>query len=245
LGLVMAEGMPVQSLRQVLDSVRQTAGEARVQVVAGDTKVVPDAGRLGLCINTTGIGVKVCGRRFRLEDARSGDAVIVTGNLGNHEIAVLSVREGLGFEHRVRSDTLPLAGLILPLLAKHDGIHALRDPTRGGLAGVLLDLADASDRDVFVDINALPVQLEVAAACEMLGLEPFDLVNEGKMVLVVSAPQAAAVLEGLQAHEAGREATIVGHLLRKSERSPRVVLAQQGLERVLVRREGAPYPRLC
>jgi hydrogenase expression/formation protein HypE len=140
---------------------------------------------------------------------------------------------------------MPLAGLVLPLLSRHKGIRSLRDPTRGGLAGVLLDLADASGSDIMLNMQALPLRREVVAACEMLGLEPLDLVNEGKMVMVVCAHEADAVLKDLQAHEAGQQAAIIGHLQRKMRNKPQVVLLQQDSERILIRREGSPMPRLC
>ena len=245
LGLVVAEGFPMEDLYQVLDSIASTAKEADVRVVAGDTKVAGSTSDLGICLHTSGIG-SALEKRYGLADASQGDVVIVTGYIGDHGFAVLSQREGLGFERRIGSDVAPLGNLILPLLGFNDGIHALRDPTRGGLLGVLHDIVDVTGCNLRLDVDRVPVRHEVRMGCDMLGLDPLDLVNEGKMVLVVQSNKAASVLAQLRQHPLGRQATVVGFLGRGSTYAGQVIsVSNDGCERVMVRSEGLPIPRLC
>ena len=246
LGLVVCEGFPLATLRQILTSMAETASSCQIEVVGGDTKVL-ERDKLGICLNTSGIGVPVrAGYRYRLADARIGDKIIVTGTIGNHALAVLSEREGLGLERRIRSDCTPLSDLILPVLRRLDGVHALRDPTRGGLAGVLHDLAEATGVDVFIETTKLPVEREVKFACEMLGLDPLDLINEGKMVVVVSPDQTADALAILRDHPLGQQAAVIGELHPRKTQTPRVNLIRaDGTAGLVERKEGLPLPRLC
>lgn len=244
--LIMCEGFPLSTLRHILDSAQRTAQSAGVQIVAGDTKVLGKGASAGICINTTGLGLPVRpGRDYAVCNARAGDRVIVTGSIGDHGLAVLSLREGLGFEQRVQTDCAPLHELMIPLLDAYDGIHCLRDPTRGGLSGVLIDIAESSGVDVLVEQDAIPIKREVCFGCEMLGLDPLHLVNEGKMVIVVEPEQASAVLSRLRQHPLGEESTVIG-TARKTLSSPgRLILRNGHVERVVVRPEGQALPRLC
>ena len=246
LGLVVVEGFPSVQLGRFLDSIQVTAENAGVEVIAGDTKVIGRSAGFGICINTTGLGTPVRpGRRYRLADACGGDRILVTGTVGEHALAILSVREGLGFEQRLQSDCAPLHDLILPLLRQSDAVHSLRDPTRSGLAGVLHDLAEATRAEVRLEAARIPVRSEVRFGCEMLGLDPLRLANEGKMVLVVAPDQVDSVLAILRGHPLGREATEIGEISPTQITTGQVLLVEDGGLRILDRTEGQPLPRLC
>ena len=246
-GLVMAEGTSWIEVRTTLDSAAAAAREAGVTIVAGDTKVVQESRALRLCINTTGIGTLVhAGRSYALRNAQPGDAIILTGTIGDHSLAVLSVREGLGFESRVQSDCAPLASMILPLLERHAEVRALRDVTRGGLRGVLCDLADNACVDLEIDLDAVPIQDEVRAGCAMLGLDPIDMVNEGKMIVVVEASRLDDVLKSLRGHRQGRASAVIGQVNERVDEWPLVRAHHFGVSPVILTRfEGQPIPRLC
>lgn len=244
LGLTMSEGIPLCTVRTVLDSVARVARHVGVQIVAGDTKVLDRSAR-ALLLHATGIGVPVVrGRDFALRNARSGDAIVVTGTIGDHELAVLSQREGLGFEQRVESDASPLHDLILPLLPKFEGIRCLRDPTRGGVTAAMCDLAESAGAAVMVDRASVPVTTEVRAACEMLGLDYLDMVNEGKMLIVVDDAEAEVLVDRLRSHHLGRDSAIIGRVV-EADTSGRVVLSEGDAHRVITRPEGSAIPRLC
>jgi hydrogenase expression/formation protein HypE len=246
LSLILVEGFPIEQLERILDSAQQTARPVGVQIVAGDTKVLDRQAGSGIFINTTGLGLPIKpGKTFAVSNARAGDRIIVTGSVGDHGLAVLSAREGLGFEQRIRSDCAPLHELLVPLIDEFDGIRALRDPTRGGLVGVLIDIAESSSVDVFVERAAIPVKREVHSACEMLGLDPLSLVNEGKMVLVVDPEQADGVLARLRRHPLGYESAAVGTARVKRASTGRLFISQGGTNRMVPRPEGQPLPRLC
>jgi hydrogenase expression/formation protein HypE len=243
LSLVMAEGLSFETLATILDSAAAAARAAGALVVAGDTKVVP-RGSVELVINTTALGIQVAASARRGPAFVSpGDAVMVTGTVGDHAIAVLSAREGLGFEQRVSSDCAALDDLILPLLADGLPIRCLRDPTRGGLLGAVIDIAEASGCEIRLDTARVPVDRHVAMACEMLGLDPLQLVNEGKMVLVVDPSSADLVLARLRAHPRGQRSEVVGAV--HAARSAQVVLDEPTGARIAVRPWAAGVPRLC
>jgi hydrogenase expression/formation protein HypE len=244
--LILAEGFPLSMLRRILDSVRQTAQSAGIQIVAGDTKVLGKQANVGICINTTGLGLPIrLGKDYAVSNACAGDNIIITGSVGDHGFAVLSAREGLGFEQRIQSDCALLHELMIPLLNTFDGIHSLRDPTRGGLIGVLIDIAESSAVDVFVDEGAIPVKKEVHFGCEMLGLDPLNLVNEGKMVIVVAPGQTNEVIGQLRQHPLGDESAVIGTVQPALSSPGRLILRKDQVERVVVRPEGQALPRLC
>jgi hydrogenase expression/formation protein HypE len=243
-GFILEEGLPLDDLGRIVTAFGAAAQTARVQVIAADTKVVNRGHGDGVYINTTGIGLIPDGVHIAASRARPGDAVLVSGTLGDHGIAILSVREGLGFEGAIHSDTAPLHGLVAALLDVTKDIHALRDATRGGLSAVLNELAAASGVGIEFDESRVPVQPAVRAACDMLGLDPFYVANEGKLVAVVPAQHAEAALAAMQAHPLGRQAAIIGHVV---EAHPRIVLARTGIgaTRVVDQPAGELLPRIC
>ncbi len=255
-GFILEEGLPMETLGQIATSVAAACREAGVQLVAGDTKVVNKGHGDGLYLNTSGIGVIAPGVDIAPNRAQPGDAVIVSGTMGDHGMAVMSVREGLEFETIIESDTAPLNGLVQAMLAaapgdehaggEHTGspIHCLRDATRGGLAAVLNELAAASGAGIEFEERRVPVRPAVHAACEMLGLDPFYTANEGKLVAIVPEPHAEAVLGVMRAHPLGREATRIGQVVAGH---PGLVVARTGIggSRVVDLPAGELLPRIC
>jgi hydrogenase expression/formation protein HypE len=220
------------------------AQRAGVRLVTGDTKVVDRGHGDGVYINTSGIGLIPAGVQIGPEQARPGDVVIVSGQIGLHGVAILSVREGLEFEAPVRSDTAPLNGLVANMLAAVPTIHAMRDPTRGGLASTLNEIAQASQVGIALEERALPVPTEVRAACEMLGMDPLYIANEGKLIAIVPESNAETLLAAMRSHELGRHATIIG---RVTAEHPGLLVARTGIggRRVVDMQVGEQLPRIC
>lgn len=243
-GFILEEGLSIDELGQVTASMAAAARACGVQVVTGDTKVVDKGHGDGVYINTTGIGVIPEGVNIAAQNIRPGDAILVSGAIGVHGIAILSVREGLTFETQLESDSQPLHDLVAAMIEAVPDIHALRDPTRGGLAATLNEFARAAGVGVEVDEPAVPVPPAVAAACEMLGLDPFYVANEGKLVAAVPEALAEPLLEAMQAHPRGREAAIVGRVV---EGHPGVVTARTAIggSRVIDTLVGEQLPRIC
>lgn len=243
-GFILEEGLELEVLARVVRSMAGAARTAGVLVVAGDTKVVERGHGDGLYINTTGVGVVPAGVEIGPERGRPGDAVLLSGTIGDHGIAVLSQREGLGFETALRSDSAPLHGLVETLLRAAPHTHTLRDPTRGGLAAVLNELAAASGVGIEVDEAAIPVRPAVRAACEMLGFDPLDVANEGKLVAFVPEEEAEPALEALRSHPLGGDAARIGFL---TDEHPGLVLARTpiGGRRVVDMPPGELLPRIC
>jgi hydrogenase expression/formation protein HypE len=250
LSLVLEEGFPIADLERVLDSVREAATAARVEVVAGDTKVVRAGEVDKLFINTAGVGV--CEREVELgvEQVVPGDAVIVTGWLGNHSIHILSLREGLGFEERVLSDCAPLDGLVWNVLEEYaPQVHCMRDITRGGLGTVLNELAAGAGVSIQIEERRLPIQHETAMAADMLGVNPLYLANEGNVCLCVAQEAATEILELVRWHPYGRAAQVVGAVRERGGRawgsSPVTMVRADGVEAAVELLYGAELPRLC
>ena len=245
LALILEEGLPLDDLGAILDSAKAAAGEAGVQVACGDTKVVERGAADGCYINTSGIGVIPDGVDLGPHRVEPGDAVLVSGTIGDHGIAIMSRREGLSFTTPVESDVAPLAGLVEAILgAGGEGVHALRDPTRGGVGMIVCEVAEACGRDVELSEAALPVRPEVRGACELLGLDPLYVANEGKVVAFCSQGAAQAVLEAMRAHPLGTEAAIIGRVL--DGQRGRVTLATEiGGKRVVEKPYGEQLPRIC
>ncbi len=243
-GFILEEGLEVEVLERVVRSMAEAARTAGVLMVAGDTKVVERGHGDGLYINTTGLGVVPAEVEVGPERGRPGDVVLLSGTIGDHGIAVLSRREGLGFETALRSDSAPLHGLVEALLRAAPHTHTLRDPTRGGLSAVLNELAAASGVGIELDEAAIPVRPAVRAACEMLGFDPLDVANEGKLVAFVPPEEAEAALEALRAHPLGRDAARIGVL---TSEHPGMVLARTpiGGHRVVDMPPGELLPRIC
>ncbi|WP_326542913.1 hydrogenase expression/formation protein HypE [Pseudorhodoferax sp.] len=243
---ILEEGLPLAELRALVESMAAAARDAGVPIVTGDTKVVEQGKGDGVFIATTGIGALPPGRRIGGALARPGDALLLSGRIGDHGIAVLSQRESLGFEATVRSDTAALHGLVAALLAAlpEGAVHTLRDPTRGGLATTLNEITRQSGTGMQIDEAAIPVHPEVTAACELLGLDPLYVANEGKLVAVVAAEQADAALAALRAHPLGVDAARIGSVV-DDEHGFVQMRTTFGGRRVLDWLSGDPLPRIC
>ncbi len=243
-GMIIEEGMPVDDLREIAASMRTAAEEAGVSIVTGDTKVVPRGAADKLFINTAGVGAIREGLEIAAGRAAPGDAVLVNGLLGDHGAAILDARGDLALETPIESDCRPLNGLIDAVLDACPGIHCLRDATRGGVATVLNEFAQASGTEIEIDETALPLREAVKGFCEILGLDPVYLANEGKLVLVLPEMHADAALAAMRAHPAGRDATRVGRVV---DGSPgRVVMnTALGGKRIVDMLVGEQLPRIC
>ncbi|MEU0475037.1 hydrogenase expression/formation protein HypE [Streptomyces olivaceus] len=241
---LLEEGTPLSTVGRVAEQIGAAARAAGVQVVTGDTKVVDSGHGDGVYVNTAGIGLIPDGVDVRPARARPGDVVILSGPVGRHGIAVLSVREGLSFGTEVLSDTAPLHGLVQEMLLVTRDVHVLRDPTRGGLAASLNEVARASGTGVVLDETAVPVPEPVAAACEFLGLDPLYVANEGCLVAFVPRPHADAVLEAMRTHDMGRGAAVIGECVAEH---PSVVVARTalGATRIVDLPLGEQLPRIC
>ncbi|MEW6028891.1 MAG: hydrogenase expression/formation protein HypE [Chloroflexota bacterium] len=243
-GFILEEGLPMETLGRVAASMANACKAANVQIAAGDTKVVNKGHGDGIYINTTGIGLIPEGVDIAPQNARPGDAILVNGTLGDHGIAIMSVREGLQFDSAIESDTAPLNGLVDSMLAATKEIHCLRDATRGGLSAVLNELADASRVGIEFDETKVPLRPEVASACEMLGLDPFYIANEGKLVAIVPEKWAEKVLLAMRSHKFGKDAVIIGRVV---EEHPGLVVAKTSIggSRVVDLPAGELLPRIC
>ena len=243
-GFILEEGLPVEILEAVVQSMQAAAREAGVQVVAGDTKVVEKGKADGLFINTAGVGWIPEGRLVGGEQARPGDVVLISGTMGDHGIAVLAARGDLGFETGIASDTAPLSHLIAAVLEAAPHTHVLRDPTRGGLATTLNEIAVQSKVGIWLEEKAVPIRDEVRAACEMLGFDPLYIANEGKVIVIVPAEEADAALKAMVSNKYGVMAARIGAV--RAEPAGRVLLKTQiGGTRVLDVLAGEMLPRIC
>ena len=242
---ILEEGFAIAQLAAIVDAMAKAAAAAGVQIVTGDTKVVERGHGDGCYITTAGVGVLRAGIAVGPHRAQPGDAIIVSGTIADHGMAIMSVREGLEFESPIRSDCAALNGMIADVLAAAGGaVHAMRDPTRGGLASTLNEIAAASDVGILIDEPKLPVRTEVQSACELLGLDPVYVANEGKAVFFVAREAADRVLEVLHAHPLGREAARIGHVTAEHKR---MLVARTGLgaNRVIPTMIGEQLPRIC
>jgi len=244
LSFIIEEGLPQSELSQVVDSVQKAAQEAGVEIVTGDTKVVHRGSADKLFINTAGVGIIPEGVDISGSNARPGDKVILSGTIGDHGIAVLSQREGLSFSTRLESDCAPLGSLVAEMLAASPNIHCLRDPTRGGLATSLNELAKQSKVGIKIEEERIPVREEVLGACEMLGFDPLYVANEGKLVAIVLPEDADKVLKAMRENHYGKDATIIGEV--RAEHPGRVVMKTcLGASRIIDMLVGDLLPRIC
>jgi hydrogenase expression/formation protein HypE len=243
-GFIIEEGFPMSQLEQIVDSMAAAAAKAGVQVVTGDTKVVPCGAADGLYITTSGIGQYIYSTTLTPASIRSGDAVIVNGPVGDHGAAILCSRQDMGFSSSVLSDSAPLSSLVQDILKASPHVHCMRDCTRGGLGAVLAELAQQSQYDISVQENDIPLREGVRGVCEILGLDPLYLANEGKLVIFCAAGDAEPVLASMRSNEYGREAARIGTVLESC--SGRAVLTTLiGGERVIDRPTGELVPRIC
>ncbi|AYL40218.1 hydrogenase expression/formation protein HypE [Streptomyces fungicidicus] len=243
-GLILEEGVEIETVGRVAEALGAAARTAGVRVVTGDTKVVEAGHGDGVYISTSGIGLVPAGVDLRPERVVPGDVVLVSGAVGVHGVAILSKRENLAFEAEVESDCAPLGGLVEAMLAVTPDLHVLRDPTRGGLAASLNEIAVASGCGVVVRERAVPVPPAVAGACAMLGLDPMYVANEGKLVAFVPREHADAVLAAMRAHPLGAGAAVIGEAVAEH---PGMVVARTGLggTRVVDLPMGEQLPRIC
>jgi hydrogenase expression/formation protein HypE len=242
---VLEEGLAIEDLRRVVESMQRACQEAGITLVAGDTKVVDRGKGDAIYISTTGVGVVPASRAgLSASAARPGDVVIVSGTLGDHGIAVLAQRDGLEVETDLRSDVAPLGALVERLLSGEPRVRCMRDPTRGGLATTVIEIAARSNVGMVLDEEALPVRPEVRSICELLGLDPVYVANEGKLVAIVDPADAPEALAALRSHPLGRDAAVVG---RVTDEHPRVVRLRTrvGGERVVPLLSGEQLPRIC
>jgi hydrogenase expression/formation protein HypE len=243
-GLILEEGLEIDVLRRVVESMAEAAAAAGVRIVTGDTKVVHRGKADRLFVNTSGVGVVRAGSLLSAANARPGDRVVVSGFVGDHGMAVMLSREALEMEAEIASDTAPLHTLAAAVLDAAPGARVLKDPTRGGVATTLNEIALQSDVCVTIDEGSVPVRAEVRGACEMLGIDPLHIANEGKLLAVVPAREADAALAAMRAHALGAHAAVIGEVVAGPEGMV-VLRTSIGGSRVLDMLVGDPLPRIC
>jgi hydrogenase expression/formation protein HypE len=243
-GFILEEGLPMATLAQIVADMAAAARAAGVTIVTGDTKVVERGHGDGLYINTSGLGVIPDGVMLAPQRAQPGDVILLSGSLGDHGMAIMSVREGLDFETSIVSDCAPLNGLVADILAAAPETHVLRDPTRGGIASALNEIAREAQVGMVIHDSRVPVKPEVRSACELLGLDPYFVANEGKLLAVVPAAQAQAALAAMRAHRYGRDAAMIGEVVTPH---PGMLVSRTeiGTSRVVTMQIGEQLPRIC
>ncbi len=243
-GFIIEEGLSLAMLGQIVDSMAAAARAAGVQLIAGDTKVVDKGHGDGVYINTSGVGIIPDGIEIAPNKAQVGDYVLVSGTIGDHGMAIMSVREGLEFESIIKSDSAALNGLVRAMLQASPNIHVLRDPTRGGVASALNEIAQASHVGIMIDERRLPVTPSVASACELLGLDPIFVANEGKLIAIVPEKDTKAVLAAMRQPPLGKKAAAIGRIVKQH---PGLLVAKTGIggTRVVDMQIGEQLPRIC
>jgi len=244
LGFILEEGLPMAELWEIVKSIRKAAHKAGVHIVTGDTKVVGKGKGDKIFINTSGIGEVMEGTSIGPEQCRPGDVVLINGTIADHGIAIISKREGLGFETSVRSDTASLNAMITDVLGKYKSVHVLRDPTRGGLASALNEISEASQTGIVLHEDRIGVSESVRGACEIMGFDPLYIANEGKMLLIVPREDAQGVLEKLKSHPEGKEAAIIGEVTGDHPGMVRLKTTI-GTTRIVDMISGEQLPRIC
>lgn len=243
-GFIIEEGLAIEQLWQVVLSMQQAATAAGVILVTGDTKVVERGKGDGLFINTAGVGLIEGDRAIGPDRVETGDLILINGDLGRHGIAVMAQREGLAFESSIESDCAPLSGIVLDLLSEGIEVHCLRDLTRGGLATALVEIAEQARRLLVIEERKIPVLEEVRGACEILGLDPLYVANEGRFVAFVAERSADRALELMRQHPLGKEASIIGRV-RDGEGGRVMLESAIGTRRLIDRLSGEQLPRIC
>ncbi|MCI0390907.1 MAG: hydrogenase expression/formation protein HypE [Acidobacteria bacterium] len=243
-GFILEEGLSMETLWTVVRSMRQAAHEACVQLVTGDTKVVDKGKGDEIFINTAGVGVIEHDLSISPASVRQGDAILLSGDLGRHGIAIMAEREGLAFESAIESDCAPLGDLVMKLFDAGIEIHCLRDLTRGGLASALVEIAETAGAQIRIDENSIPVREDVRGACEILGFDPLYLANEGRFVAFVAAPDTDRALDILNSHPLGDGSCLIGKVTSHS--SPAVLMKSRiGATRIIDMFSGEQLPRIC
>jgi hydrogenase expression/formation protein HypE len=244
LAMIIEEGLKLCVLERVVDSIAREAKRCKTIVVTGDFKVVERGACDKIFINTSGIGRILSGRKLSLSNIEAGDQIIVTGEVGEHGIAVLSSRKGLDLGFNIKSDCCALDKLLIPLLKKTNAIKFMRDPTRGGIAATLNEIAEGCGFGIMIEEDKIPVSAKVKTACELLGIDPLQVANEGKAIIVVSKDSTKEVFSSLKRHPLGRKSSIIGKVVREPKK--KVILNTSfGGERILDMPEGETLPRIC
>jgi len=241
---IIEEGFPLVELERIVNSMNRAARAAGVEIVAGDTKVVEKGGVDKIFINTSGIGLVDSGVDISSKNAQIGDRIILSGTIGDHGIAILSAREKFDFQTKVKSDSQPLNGIVSEILRVSKRIHTLRDPTRGGLATILNEIAEQSGVGIEIEEEKIPVKQEVKGVCEMLGFDPLYIANEGKLVAFVPEKDSAKILNVMKKNRYGRDAQIIGSVVAR-HKGRVVVKTSVGGERVVDMLTGEQLPRIC
>jgi hydrogenase expression/formation protein HypE len=243
-GFILEEGLRLDDLERIVTSMSEAATEAGVKIICGDTKVVEKKAADGIFINTAGIGFVRDDLHISIANSRPTDVILVSGTMGDHGITIMSQREGLQFQSDVKSDAAPLNHLVRDMLSVSNQIHSMRDPTRGGLATTLNEIAASSGVGIEIEEDQVPVLEGVAWACEMLGLDPLYLANEGKLVATVAAADSDRVLSAMQGNALGANATVIGRITE--DHPGRVVIkTSYGAKRILSVLAGDQFPRIC
>jgi hydrogenase expression/formation protein HypE len=243
-GFILEEGLPMDTLWRVIQSMTLAAAEACVQLVTGDTKVVDRGKGDGVFINTAGIGLIESKTAVSPSSVKPGDAILLSGDIGRHGIAIMAVREGLEFESTIASDCAALSGIVMPLLASGITVHCLRDLTRGGLASALVEIAETARLHFEIEEAAIPVIEEVQGACEILGFDPLYVANEGRFVAFVAAREAERALQQLRAHPLGAQARMIG-TVRDDQAGLVTMRSRIGATRIVDMISGEQLPRIC
>ncbi|MFC1569178.1 hydrogenase expression/formation protein HypE [bacterium] len=243
-GFILEEGFQIADLERIVKSMRTVADEAGVSIVTGDTKVVQKGKADGVFINTAGVGKRITKDRIGADQVQTGDAILLTGPIGSHGMAVLSARGDLGLEGELISDVAPLNGLIESLLTASVNIHAMRDATRGGVATVLNEIAEASEVEIVVDESSIPVSEAVESACMILGFEPLYIANEGVLVIILPDSLADEAIEIIRMNQYGKSAVKIGEV-REGAKGRVQLRTTIGSHRILDMRSGEQLPRIC
>jgi hydrogenase expression/formation protein HypE len=243
-GFILEEGLPMDMLWRVVQSMKLSAEQAGVQLVTGDTKVVDRGKGDGIFINTAGIGVIESDRTISPASVKPGDAILLSGDIGRHGIAIMAARAGIEFESTLTSDCAPLAGIVLDLLAAGTEVHCMRDLTRGGLASALVEIAESARLHLEIHESAIPMLEDVKGACEILGFDPLYVANEGRFISFVPGREAERALQRLQTHPLGEQACIIGTV---ASDSPGLVTMRSriGATRIVDMLSGEQLPRIC
>ena len=243
-GFILEEGLPMETLWQVIRSMKEAAAATSVQIITGDTKVVDKGKGDGIFINTAGVGILRYPQQISPASVRPGDVLILSGDVGRHGMAIMAAREGMAFESTIQSDCAPVADLVMALLKAGIEVHCLRDLTRGGLASALVEIAEASRLQINISETAIPVQEEVRGACEILGLDPLYVANEGRFIGFVEPSHAEQALEIIRADPRGANAAIIGTV--QEEESGLVTMTSAiGASRIVDMLSGEQLPRIC
>ncbi len=245
MGMILEEGLSINDLNTIIQSMGTVLKENSVSIVTGDPKVVEQGNGNGIFINTTGIGIRYPTSEVHISNAQHGDDIIITGTIGDHGIAIMSRRQGLEFESSLQSDVAPLHKLIKPLLIEvPSSIHCLRDPTRGGIAAALCNIAEASGVGIRIKERSLPIKEEVRGACDLMGFDPLNVANEGKALIVCKESDSELILSMLRTYKLGKESCIIGKIV--PEHNGIVILETFiGGERIVETYSGEDLPRIC